>query len=230
MRGRADRHARPAQQAAAVGGLGSPARRAMRLMLALCAAAVALGTVLGMVAIVVELGNGEIAKPLNSAGGILPVPATTSTAPATDAASTMVRHYHGPADTQGRTIKVKVAGSWRINWSFTCPAGKKGHFALKDTTSNSVRKSRVEKTGQGTWSGNGPHNLLVTSNCQWKASLLPHRRTSGPTHSPSPTQTPSTSPAPSPSPTSSPPPSPSPSPSPHHTPSPNPHHTHHPTP
>ena len=249
LRGLAYMRARFAQPAAA-GLPASPARRAMRLMLALAAAAVALGTVLGMVAIVVTLGNGEIASPLSSAGvgGVIAGVATSTSPhqrPSAVSGSTKIASYYG-ARTQARRIPINVTGTWGISWSFTCAAGKRGNFAVEDTTSTAPDKLNVrvsgKPSGRGSWWGNGQpglHSLLVTSTCAWSASLLApvaakSHHTSGPTPTPAPTRTPSnspspaptsSSPSPSPSPTSS---SPSPSPSPRH--SPNPHHTHTPPP
>ena len=247
LRGLAYMRARFAQPAAA-GLPASPARRAMRLMLALGAAAVALGTVLGMVAIVVTLGNGEIASPLSSAGvgGVIAGVATSTSPhqrPSAVSGITTIASYHG---THARRISIPVTGKWGISWSFTCPAGTRGNFALEDTTSTAPDKLSVRVSGKasshGSWWGTskpGRHSLLVTSTCPWSASLLApvgakSHHTSGPTPTQAPTRTPSSSPSPaptssspspSPTPTSS---SPSPSPSPRH--SPNPHHTHTPPP
>jgi hypothetical protein len=248
--GRAEGYARSARPAAGGGRPGSPARRALRLSLALGACVAAVGTVVAMVAAVVALGEGEMANPLSTANSGAGLPSVTSQDPGSGhivlAAGVTVHRYKGPGAAHPRRLQISVPGTWGIYWSFNCPAGRQGTFAVKDTSGHSPGKLQVSasgKTGQGHWWNipqPGYHDLLVISDCAWTARVvLPlvthpsrqgHSHGHGGTHTPGPGHTPTTPPRPSPTPTPTPSPTPSPSPSPHRSPSPGPRHTHTPRP
>ena len=244
-----DGYVRAVRARTADGSPRSKHRRALRVILVIGGGFAALATVLGMVAAMVALGEGELTDPFSAAGsgGVLPnIQSLSSHGPGSLSggltAGKTIHNYAGSGASRPRKIPIKVSGAWGIRWSFSCPAGRQGTFAMVDTSSKTKGIHASGNQGQGLWRGSpdpGYHELLITSSCSWSADVvLPapvlapashsHRPSSGPTHSPSTTPRPPPSHPPTPSPTPS--PSPSPSPTPRHTHTPGPRHTHTPPP
>jgi len=252
--GRADGYSRSAWPPAGGGRPGSPARRAVRLSLALGGCVAALGTVVGMVAAVVALGDGEMANPLSAANsggfdsGLYPLTSQhAGSGGFVLAAGVTLHRYSGPGATRPRLLRIRVPGPWGMYWSFSCPAGRQGTFAVEDASGHSPGDLKVRtsgRTGQGHWWNipePGYRDLLVISDCAWTARVvlpivahhpsgLGHRRKHGRAPTPEPKRTPGRTPTTSPRPTPTRNPTPSPSPSPHHSTSPGPRHTRTPRP
>ena len=212
----------------------SASRRALRLVVALGTGVFALGTVLAMVVAVVALGNSELTNPLSAAGRGLPAGISRANGHRGGSGVLLVAgktlaHYSGHGAGRPAPLPIKVpGGTWGIYWSYRCPAGQQGTFALEEAGSHGSGKPNVDtsgRRGQGVWwdtSKPGHLDLLVVSDCPWQARVvLPLRtrdtgdhtgshgrrhhhagtHTPRPRHTPTPAPRPTHAPHPSPSPT-----------------------------
>jgi len=238
---------RSGERPAGGGGSRPPARHALRLTLAIGTGAAGLCVVFGMVSLVVALGNGEVVDPLSTATNGAPLPVATSARHEAGPSGTglvagaAIASYRGPGAVRPARIRINVPDTWGIYWSFICPAGRQGDFAVKDTSNGTPGQLNIHdmgQRGQGLWWNirePGYHILLIISDCSWRAQVvLParvneppghshqapngHHPTPGPKHSPTPTPGPRHSPTPTPRPRHS----STPAPGPQHSPSPGP--------
>jgi len=69
-------------------------------------------------------------------------------------AGATVAHYSGSGTIHPVTIRIDEAGTWGISWTFSCPAGRPGNFAVEDNSNRTPGKLAIDtsgKGGQGIW-------------------------------------------------------------------------------
>jgi len=214
-------------------------------MLAIGTGAAGLCVVSGMVTIVVALGNGEVTNPLSTATNGGPLPTTGSarhgaSLHGTDlVAGATIASYRGPGAAHPARIRIKAPDTWGIYWSFSCPPGRSGDFAVEDTSNGTPGQLKIHdvgKRGQGLWWNirePGYHVLLIISDCPWRAQVVLPTRASEPlrhSHRHHPTSTPGPKNTHTPGPRHTQTPTPTPTPTPRHTHTPGPRHTQTPAP
>jgi len=181
----------------------TPAHRALRLGVAAATAAAGLGLVIGLLTLVVALGDRRtgpnrsrtIANSSHTARPLLRQPP----GPGGSAlrAGAVLAAYRGAGSARSVKLRVRVPATWGLSWSYRCTATRNGSFTVRDGAGSSGRLvvATSGPRGQGlSWVARDPgdHQLVVVSDCPWAVKVVrPAALSLGPQqdHSATPTRT-----------------------------------------
>jgi hypothetical protein len=155
--------------------LRPPPHRLLRLLLAAGGAATGLCLVLGLVTFVITMGPGPHATPDASARATAS-PGGGGTKGNGGGHSLMLKGNGGAG--QVKTQPITVPARWGLHWSFRCPDGHPGAFAVHDAGPNPADHVAITasgESGEGTWwdlRGPGVHVLRITAGCPWRARIV----------------------------------------------------------
>ncbi len=89
-----------------------------------------------------------------------------------------VASYDGSTTGQRGVFTIPRPGNWALAWSYTCPDGQPGTFAVSEvhtSVPNTVDVAQAGLGGRGvTWIAADPghHSLLVITNCDWSVRIM----------------------------------------------------------
>jgi hypothetical protein len=78
-----------------------------------------------------------------------------------------------------RTTPFTVAGTWQLDWSFSCAARRQpGRFVVRDVAGSTLGGTPVDQTGRrghgvtAAYAGTGVRYLTIDSGCAWTMQVL----------------------------------------------------------
>ena len=160
----------------------TPGRRALRLGMAAGSALAGLGLVVGLLTLVVAMGDGppgpDRSQTVANSGRTGPPPyARRGPAGARPLPGATLASYGGTGSAKPVPIRVLGPAPWGLPWSYSCPAGRSGFFTVRVGAGASGRLITDTSGSRGrgvAWIVRAPgdHKIVVTASCPWTARVV----------------------------------------------------------
>lgn len=166
----------------------SPLERVLRLVMATGAATAGVCLVLALVALMATAGSARLAGTHPGRQGASP---STVGPPTLLRAGRTVGFQSGSGQRLPFRFRIDQYGQWGLAWSFRCPAGQRGEFAL--TVGGRDRDEHDENVDTSGTAGHeivwhapdqGDHQVMIVSSCPWTVRVVLPRAPGSPQANP----------------------------------------------
>lgn len=166
------------------------AHRTVGLLAVAGSALVGLGLIVGAIALVAEItalpSAAHVSATVRQKPSLRLAAPPPGRAPGADRlgapGSELIARFAGHGSSRTRKFRVAGQRTWRIGWSYDCPApGHPGTFVVTVVDAGTPRATPVDQTGQSgqgvapAQAGPGTYQLAVSSGCAWTVQALASR-------------------------------------------------------